>query len=544
MENWNSDQHNPEQKADAFVNGQNGQNAAEQNTAANTPEGQNAGAQNQTQPDGAYSYGPRQAPTGGNPYDTQAGNVGGAGQPVRPAAYSGQSGERNTGAYRPTYQQPDYYGYSGTYTGHAYTQPPKAKAHKKNKAKIWVPIVIVAAMLVGVAGGFGINELVSRRKADTQTEVQSQTERNGATEAKTEETQGSGDLSHKVTTAPTTGALTPSEIYSKYVNAVVGIANEGTTTNYFGQVSATASSGTGFIITEDGYILTNHHVVEGAKTLTVTLNDGTEYPATLVGSESTICDVALLKIDATGLTTVDIGDSDSLQVGEEVCTIGNPLGELTNTLTVGYISAKDREINTDGTPINMMQTDAAINSGNSGGPLFDMNGNVVGITTAKYSGETNSGTVIEGLGFAIPINDVMDIVDDLQQYGYLKNRAYMGVRVADSASVTNQNLPAGAYISSVESGSCAEAAGLQAGDVIVGIGDTVIGSYNDLAAALNTYKSGDTTRVTVYRSGSYVDTQITFDERPRQTEEETQETESGSNYGYGYGGNGFGFMFP
>ncbi|MDD7772697.1 MAG: trypsin-like peptidase domain-containing protein, partial [Firmicutes bacterium] len=380
MENWNSDQYNPEQKADAFVNGQNGQNAAEQNTAANTPEGQNAGAQNQTQPDGAYSYGPRQAPTGGNPYDTQAGNVG--------------------GAYRPTYQQPDYYGYSGTYTGHAYTQPPKAKAHKKNKAKIWVPIVIVAAMLVGVAGGFGINELVSRRKADTQTEVQSQTERNGATEAKTEETQGSGDLSHKVTTAPTTGALTPSEIYSKYVNAVVGIANEGTTTNYFGQVSATASSGTGFIITEDGYILTNHHVVEGAKTLTVTLNDGTEYPATLVGSESAISDVALLKIDATGLTTVDIGDSDSLQVGEEVCTIGNPLGELTNTLTVGYISAKDREINTDGTPINMMQTDAAINSGNSGGPLFDMNGNVVGITTAKYSGETNSGTVIEGLGFA------------------------------------------------------------------------------------------------------------------------------------------------
>ena len=171
-----------------------------------------------------------------------------------------------------------------------------------------------------------------------------------------------------------------------------------------------------FILSEDGYILTNCHVIEGSDEIQVSLYDGSTYKATLVGEDSTN-DVALLKIDAKGLQAVSIGDSDQLKVGEKVAAIGNPLGELTYSMTVGYVSALDRTINTDGKPINMLQTDAAINPGNSGGPLLDMDGNVIGITTAKYASDE-----IEGLGFAIPINDAMEIAYDLMQYGYVKGR--------------------------------------------------------------------------------------------------------------------------
>jgi S1-C subfamily serine protease len=185
--------------------------------------------------------------------------------------------------------------------------------------------------------------------------------------------------------------------------------------------------------------------IEDANSVKVTLYNGKEYDAKLVGTDS-VNDVALLKIEATGLQAVTVGDSDKIEVGEQVVAIGNPLGELTFTMTQGYISATGREINTDGTPINMLQTDAAINSGNSGGPLFDMNGNVVGITTAKYSGTTSTGTSIEGIGFAIPINDVLKIVYDLQENGYVTGRAYLGISVRDLDELhrfQSYNLPVG-----------------------------------------------------------------------------------------------------
>lgn len=183
------------------------------------------------------------------------------------------------------------------------------------------------------------------------------------------------------------------------VNATVGIATQ-ITTNVWGQVASASASGSGFILTSDGYVVTNNHVVEGATSVTVKLYNGDEYDAEVIGTDE-MNDVALLKIDATGLQAVTIGDSDQIEVGEEVIAIGNPLGELTFTMTAGVVSALDREINTDGKPINMLQTDVAINSGNSGGALFDMNGNVVGITSAKYSGSTSSGASIEGISFAI-----------------------------------------------------------------------------------------------------------------------------------------------
>ncbi len=327
-------------------------------------------------------------------------------------------------------------------------------------------------------------------------------------------------------------SLTPADVYASYVESVVGISCQ-TSTNVYGQISTAATSGTGFVLTSDGYIITNNHVIDGADegSIKVSLMDGTAYDAVVVGTESDN-DLALLKIDAAGLKAVSIGDSDQMTVGEQVCAIGNPLGELTASLTVGYVSALDREINTDGTPINMLQTDCAINPGNSGGPLFDMNGNVIGITTAKYASDE-----IEGLGFAIPINDAMEIITDLMNYGYVTGKAYMGITPVTISETYSYyyNMPTGVYVYSVESGSAAEIAGIKQSDVITKLGDTEIGSYTDLSSALREYKAGDTTSVTVWRSGEEQTLTITFDEKKPQAAGE--ETEENNNAGQQSGGN-------
>ena len=309
--------------------------------------------------------------------------------------------------------------------------------------------------------------------------------------------------------------LSPSQVYAMNVNSVVAISNQ-STTNIFGQVSETAASGTGFIISQDGYILSNYHVVEGAKRLTVMTYMGNEYEARLMGYDE-LNDVAVLKVEATGLDPVTIGSSDDLIVGDQVVAIGNPLGELTSSLTVGYISAKDRTINTDGNLINMMQTDAAINPGNSGGPLFNMKGEVIGITTAKYSGSTGSGASIEGIGFAIPIADAMGMTQDLIDHGYLRNQAYLGVTVRDLTSdiASVYSLPMGSYVDSVTEGSCAEKAGILPKDIIIGVGDYTVEGNSTLQSALRKFKAGDTTTITVYRAGATVELTITFDERPQ-----------------------------
>ena len=310
------------------------------------------------------------------------------------------------------------------------------------------------------------------------------------------------------------GGLTPGQVYAQNVKAVVAISNQATT-NIYGQITETASSGSGFIISEDGYVVTNYHVAEGATKLTVFLYDSSEYEARLVGYDAGN-DVALLKIEATGLPCVKLGDSEDLIVGDQVVAIGNPLGQLTNSLTVGYVSALERGINTGGAKINMIQTDAAINSGNSGGPLFNMKGEVVGITTAKYSGTSNSGATIEGISFAIPFNDVRKKITDLMEYGYLRG-AYLGITVSDDESGQ------GALVREVSVGYCSEKAGMQAGDVIQSLGGYSVTCMNDLGRALEHYSAGDTVQVQVLRNGQKVLLDVTLDERPKTTNTDASE---------------------
>ena len=310
------------------------------------------------------------------------------------------------------------------------------------------------------------------------------------------------------------GGMTPGQVYAKTVNSVVAITNEILLTTG-DQVATAVSSGTGFILTEDGFIVTNYHVVEGATKLTVTLHNGEEYQARLQGYDATH-DLAVLKIEATGLQAATLGSSKDLIVGDQVAVIGNPLGDLTATLTVGYVSATDRIVSTDGSQINMIQTDASVNSGNSGGPIFNMKGEVVGIITAKYSGLTSSGATIEGIGFAIPIDDVARKISDLKEYGYITG-AYLGILAQnmDQDVAEFYGLPLGVYVKDTSAGYCAEAAGIQAKDIIIGLGGQVVSNMNDLSRILQEYKGGETTTVTVWRSGLQLELQITLDEKPK-----------------------------
>ena len=431
--------------------------------------------------------------------------------------------------------------------------------------------LLVAVALVASIGGSALtsvinnisrkNEEANNAKAAETMSSQTVEPAQDAQDAATEDTQSGytiekSQLPTSLSSNDTGKSLSPKEVYAMNVNACVGIATQ-ITTNVWGQVASASASGSGFILTSDGYVVTNNHVVEGATSVTVKLYNGDEYDATIVGTDE-MNDVALLKIDATSLQAVTIGDSDQIEVGEEVIAIGNPLGELTFTMTAGVVSALDREINTDGKPINMLQTDVAINSGNSGGPLFDMNGNVIGITSAKYSGSTSSGASIEGISFAIPINDALRVVYDLQQYGHVTGRAYLGVTVKDLDSSTGATygLPTGPMIQSVEAGGCAEKAGLQQGDIIIGFNGAEISSYTDLVAALNKCKAGDTAAIKVYRAGAEVEASVTLDERPtddviterenaaqneqnQQSQDQQGQSGSGSDssngYSYGYG---------
>ena len=308
---------------------------------------------------------------------------------------------------------------------------------------------------------------------------------------------------------------TANDIYSVGCRQTVGISLEITSSNIFGQTSSSAVAGTGFIITSDGYIMTNYHVIEPAYEnnykITVLFKDGTSYDASVTGFEED-SDVAVLKIDANDLSPVSIGNSDNIAVGDSVFAIGHPLGELDFSMTSGRVSALDRSITADrnSAPINMFQFDAAINSGNSGGPVFNESGEVIGIATAKVG---SSG--VEGLGFAIPINDAADIANELITKGYVSGKAYLGVDIDTrytSVYAQYYNLPEGAYVYNVESGSCAEKCGLAAGDIITQLGDNSIGSYSDLNAAIKQFKSGESVEIVVYRANEYVTLTVTFDE--------------------------------
>ena len=311
-------------------------------------------------------------------------------------------------------------------------------------------------------------------------------------------------------------AMTPAQLYATSVNSVVAISTTVQTNSYYGPSEAT-SAGSGFILSEDGYVITNYHVVEGASSIEVITHDGTEYPATLVGYDSTN-DLAVLDVEAEDLAAAPLGSSTDLVIGDMVVAIGNPLGELASTQTVGYVSGIDREVSTDGlTTISMIQTDAAINPGNSGGPLFNMRGEVIGITTAKYSGTTGSGASIEGIGFAIPIDDVEPLIDDLIDFGYVTG-AYMGVSVqnTDAEAAAQFGLPTGAYIVSVDKGGAADRAGIQPKDIVIGLDDYTVSNVTDLTRALRNYRAGDSANVTLIRSGREMTLVIILDEKPQQ----------------------------
>ena len=328
--------------------------------------------------------------------------------------------------------------------------------------------------------------------------------------------------------------MQPAEVYASTVNSAVSINCSSQSTNIFGQTTQSASSGSGFVITEDGYIVTNYHVVNGASSVKVTLYNGDTYDATVVGGDSDY-DVAVLKINASGLTPVTLGDSADVNVGDTVLAIGNPLGELTFSMSQGIVSSCDRAINVDGTPFNMIQVDASINPGNSGGPLMNLYGEVVGIVSAKYS--TYSSTTVEGLGFAIPINDVKSVITDIMENGAVTGKAYMAVTVgtmnAQMAAQYSIDLDQGVFVYSVVDGGAGDKAGLRLGDIITKMGDTAITSRQDLSAAMKNYRAGDTVTLTVYRDGSYITTDITFDQQPQVTGTDTEEDSSSQGGGYG-----------
>ena len=480
--------------------------------AAQSGEQSNAAAQN---PQGSVPYQQNQ------PY--------GNGIPYQPA--------QNSTGYQASNDQTQYPNYGGgaippTNPMSGYnvggSEPPKKKKGGVS-GKAVVAVALVCALVGGAIGGGAA--LLAHRDVDTEDKAVLE-----ASESEEESSSSDNSIIRSTTidviTNSTSTKMTPQDVYENYVNAVVLVYNQGTTSTYWGQTES-QSSGSGMIISKDGYVLTNNHVVEGAEKLTVMTTSGEEYDATVIGADE-VNDVALLKIDGDeDFPTVAIGDSDNIQVGQQVCAIGNPLGELTNTLTVGYVSALDREISesSTGTTINMFQTDCAINSGNSGGPIFDMNGNVVGITTAKYSssGYSNSASV-EGIGFCIPINDAMSIVNDLMQYGYVKGRVSMGVsvRAMDTTVAQYYNLPTGVYVAGVTSGSAAENAGIQEGDMICAIDGDETASVAALKQKLKDYKPGDTATVSIYRTstGDKLDVTITFDEMQATTTDESQQTET------------------
>ena len=324
--------------------------------------------------------------------------------------------------------------------------------------------------------------------------------------------------SENATQLPNQGPLTPGQVYARNVQAVVAV-----NARYESDQGLGESVGSGFLISADGYVVTNYHVIANATSAAVTTHAGKSVDAKVIGFDSSN-DIALLKIDGENYPFAVLGSSDKIAVGDQVMAIGNPLGELTATLTVGYISAKDRIVNSDGTVLNMLQTDAAINSGNSGGPLFNTNGEVIGIITAKYSGSSDSGATIEGLGFAIPVDDVAGILHDLRTYGYVTG-AYLGIYARDvDSSAQSYGLPAGAYVEKTMNGYCAEAAGIRAGDIIINLGGYDVDSLNSLSRALRRFKAGDTTSITVCRNGNREYLTITFDEKPvEQTQLPTQQ---------------------
>ena len=399
--------------------------------------------------------------------------------------------------------------------------PPKAKKGGTGKM---IAICLCCALVGGLVGGAGVS-LGTRAAVPASGTVVLQSDRE-TTPVEVHSITGGTEL-----TIP--------EIYASNVNSAVGITvNTLVGTNVFGQQVTSAASGSGFILTEDGYIVTNHHVIENATSIKVSMVDGTTYDGTLVGSDADN-DIAVVKIDATGLTPVVLGDSDSLVVGETVVAIGNPLGQLTFSQTSGTISALNREITmSDGTVMNLLQTDCPINSGNSGGPLFNIYGELIGIVNAKYSSSSGSGASIDNIGFAIPISNVIDKIQEIMETGTV-SKPYLGITVQTITEELQQyNIPAGVGVQSVTEGSCADKAGLKAGDVITALeGETVTTKEELISAKEQNYRVGDTMTLTVNRNGQELTIQVVLEAEP--ASETAQQPQVSASVNQGQSGSGY-----
>ena len=423
------------------------------------------------------------------------------------------------------------------------TAPEAPQKPKKNRTGAKVTALVLSCALVGGAMGFGGSALqnhLAAKNADTEEAQQASVVYEGSRETSV----------INIAQIDTSKEMTPAEVYAQNVNSTVGIRTS-ITTNYWGYQTQAAAAGSGFILSADGYILTNYHVVEDSNSITVSLYDGTEYDATLVGCDESN-DIAVLKIDAEGLTPVVLGDSDNLNVGDQVVAIGNPLGELTFSLTTGVVSALNREVTlSSNVTMNLIQTDCAINSGNSGGALFNLYGEVIGITNAKYSSSSSSSEAsIDNIGFAIPLNHVKNIVKSIIETGSI-TKPYIGVTVSSvSSEAQGYGLPTGAAVRTVEADSPAAKAGLEENDIITEVDGTAINSSTELVNYVGEKTPGDELTFKVYRQGEELELTVTIGEKtqsamPTTTTDDAQQSQQSQGqsqqggqlfpWGFGFG---------
>jgi serine protease Do len=412
-------------------------------------------------------------------------------------------------------------------TSYVYPQPgsaggapplssPPARKHFRTVGLVAL-LLSVAVLLSALTGGL-VYTVMKNQNLPATTTVQTTTGASQTEQTTAPTTAGTktGNVTNKnfniadaaTRTDPNRKSLSIMEIAAQGKPAVVAINTEGTVTDLFGQTGNFQAAGSGFIITQDGYIVTNNHVIEGAKTITVVLDNGDIYEGALVGTD-TRNDIAVIKITGNNFPTVYLGNSATLEVGELAVAIGNPLGELSGTVTAGIISALDRLITLEGQSMHLLQTDAAINAGNSGGALFDSFGDVIGINTAK-----NTGSGVEGLGFAIPIDIAKPIIESLIKYGYVQGRPKIGISTRD---VTQQmadyyHLTVGVFVYSVETGSAADEAGLIKEDIIIAANGTKVTTTADLSDIKDKLKPGDTLVLTIVRGGKQMTVNVVLKE--------------------------------
>ncbi len=438
-------------------------------------------------------------------------------RPDSTGGYTGAAGYGNTnqqpqGGY--SYGGSPAGGYSGQYGGYntAQTQPaqnvrqPKAPKKKKAKKPVTrgsIAAVLIIAIVCSAAMGFGGGYAATKLFGGSGVVVN----------------QSSGATTPGVaSSAENTGALTTSQIADKVSGSVVEITTETVTTGSFFQQYVAQGAGSGVIISEDGYLLTNNHVIDGANNIQVELIDNSQYEATVIGRDAKL-DIALLKIDATGLTPATFGDSSALKVGDYSVAIGNPLGALGGTVTDGIISALDRDVIVDGETMRLLQTNAAINPGNSGGGLFNAQGELIGIVCAKAS---SSATEVEGLGFAIPINEVLNVLNDLKQYGYVQGRIDLGMTLTDVNS--NTVYQKGVYVKSVTQNSNAQKAGFKSGDLITKVNGTEVASVADVDNIIDSLNVGDNVTFSVTRGTKSGDLTFTLAEYSPENDTLTDES--------------------